>query len=212
MSAALLSCEHLVLMRQGETISLPLCFQLTQGQVLHVTGANGSGKTTLLETLATLITPSQGQMRWQGQLLTSLGDGVRANWHYCAHNDALKKEWTLLEHLQWQQRLFAQVVAPAVLQKALTHMRLTQYLLLPLRQLSKGQQRRAALLVLTLFPRALWLLDEPFSALDTQGAQALVQWMDCHCAQGGSVIFTTHQPYPALSKQVDTLSLDSYRL
>ncbi len=209
MNSVLLSVDQLVLARQGRVLSAPLSFSVKAGQAWHLVGMNGSGKTTLLQTIVGLTPPAAGQLSWQGRPFAEWGDPLRSQWHYCAHTDALKSEWSLWENLLWQGRLLGQ---PPDLDSAALwaqQMRLLPLLHVPVGHFSKGQQRRAALLALPLFPRPLWLLDEPFSALDTQGAQLLVQWIDQQCEQGGAVIFTTHQSYPPLNTPPLTLQLST---
>lgn len=207
MNSVLVSADQLVLARQGRLLSAPLCFSLQAGQAWHLVGANGSGKTTLLQTLVGLTMPAAGQLFWQGKPYAQWGDSLRAQWHYCGHTDALKSEWTLWENLLWQGRLMGRKLNLDEVTPVVQQMRLLPLLHLPVGQFSKGQQRRAALLGLQLHLRPLWLLDEPFSALDNQGAQLLVQWMDQQCDRGGAVIFTTHQSYPSLRCEPHTLQL-----
>lgn len=208
MPPPVLAVEGLVLARQGVILSHPLSFSLSAGEALHLVGANGSGKTTLLNTLATLSVPISGHIYWQGQPQSSFGDELRALWHYCGHIDALKHELTLLENVQWQTRLMGYALSTEALQLALEQMALSSVLHVPVGLFSKGQQRRAALLKLRLFSRPLWLLDEPFSALDTDGAAILVNWIDQHLSAGGTVIFTTHQSYPPLARTPAQLLLE----
>lgn len=193
-----LDVRDLVLARNGLILSQPLTFSLEAGQAMHLKGANGSGKTTLLDTLATLSTPDSGQIFWQGRGAAQWGDALRALWHYCAHIDALKKEWSLIENLQWQARLLGSCLNKNTLMVVLDELGLSRLVAVPTAHFSKGQQRRAALAKLRLFRRPIWLLDEPFSALDTAGTQLLVAWLDQHLRDGGLAIFTTHQTYPAL--------------
>lgn len=198
MAPSVLAVKNLVLARHGRVLSRPLTFRLAMGEVMHLVGANGSGKTTLLDTLVTLSEPEAGAIYWQGQPQSAFGDELRALWHYCGHTDALKREWTLFENLQWQARLLGQALNKEELKAVLAQMALRSLVHVPVGQFSKGQQRRAALAKLQLFHRPLWLLDEPFSALDSDGAEALVRWINQYAAAGGAVIFTTHQSYPAL--------------
>lgn len=193
-----LAVKNLVLMRNGHVLSRPLTFSLGTGQAMHLKGANGSGKTTLLDVLATLSSPESGQMYWQGREGSEWGDELRALWHYCGHIDALKKEWSLIENLQWQARLMGSDLTRDKLVAVLGEIGLSRLAHMPVGQFSKGQQRRAALAKLILFRRPIWLLDEPFSALDTDGAQLLISWIEQHLQDDGVVIFTTHQVYPQL--------------
>lgn len=199
MSPPALAVSELVLVRNGRVLSDPLSFNLVAGEAIHLVGVNGSGKTTLLDTLATLATAQSGCIYWQGQELSEVGDAFRALVHYCGHVDALKSEWSLLENLQWQARLMGYPFSIDPVKKVLKLMALSPLAHLPVARFSKGQQRRAALLKLKLFKRPLWLLDEPFSALDLDGASELVRWINQHLSESGAVIFTTHQGYPALS-------------
>lgn len=195
----MLAVKDLVLIRNGYVLSQPFSFHLEAGQALHVKGTNGSGKTTLFDTLATLSAPASGQMFWQGRLSTDWGDELRALWHYCGHTDALKKEWSLLENLQWQARLMGVRLSKDNLMTVLEQLGLQRLARVAVGQFSKGQQRRAALAKLKLVARPVWLLDEPFSALDTEGTQLLVRWIDQHLQSQGVVVFTTHQSYPPLN-------------
>lgn len=207
MNSVLLSTNQLIIARQGRVLSAPLSFCVQAGQAWHLIGANGSGKTTLLQTLVGLTAPASGQVLWQGKSYVEWGDAVRLQWHYCSHTDALKSEWTLWENLVWQARLIGHRLKLDEVVPVIQPMRLLPLLHVPVSHFSKGQQRRAALSILQLHSRPLWLLDEPFSALDTQGAQLLVHWIDQHCLKGGAVIFTTHQSYPDLSVPQQTLHL-----
>ena len=211
MTSSVLAVNGLVLARHGRVLSRPLTFNLTKGEAMHVVGANGSGKTTLLDTLATLSAPDSGTIRWQGRFHSEFGDELRALWQYCGHIDALKREWTLLENLQWQARLIGQSLCKQTLKDVLTQIALRSLVHVPVAQFSKGQQRRAALARLRLINRPLWLLDEPFSALDVEGADILVAWINEHLAVGGAVLFTTHQGYPALQKAPTLFHLDKGR-
>ncbi|MBP6115962.1 MAG: heme ABC exporter ATP-binding protein CcmA [Neisseriaceae bacterium] len=195
-----LKVQDLVLARQERVLNRPLSFWADAGDAIHIVGRNGCGKTTLLETLATLRPAYTGRVLWHGQMVKTWGDELRGLWHYCGHADALKREWTLGEHLAWQIRLSGQRPDPQTISSALTEMALTSALDVPIGQLSKGQQRRVALLRLRFLKRPVWLLDEPFSALDAQGAKSLVAWVDAHVRQAGLVIFTTHQDYPDLAQ------------
>lgn len=208
MLAPKLVVNDLVLARQGRPLSAPLHFALNSGSALHIQGRNGSGKTTLLDTLATLSVPESGEVTWQGRDAAAWGDELRALWHYCGHVDALKGEWSILANLRWQARLWGQTLPEGLLQQALAEMALAPLADVAVAQLSKGQQRRVALLRLRLFQRPVWLLDEPFSALDDEGAHVLVAWLNQHLTQGGMALFTTHQSYPALAQAAQQLSLN----
>ncbi|MFA5665225.1 ATP-binding cassette domain-containing protein, partial [Castellaniella sp.] len=116
---------------------------------------------------------------------------------YCAHQNALKSAWTVEENLQWQLRLQGLAVQPEQWAGPLAEMRLSHLADTPAAQLSQGEQRRTALMRLALLQRPVWLLDEPFNALDTAAQDTLAQWINRHVHDGGAVLFSSHSGQPA---------------
>ena len=196
MSSATLSVDNFSLMR-GQLL---LCHQwqmrLQAGQCVHLAGANGSGKTSFFQAITGLLQPEQGEVYWQGQALAKAGNSVRRQWHYCTHENALKDALSVSENALLAARLCGVGVAKSDLEAALQEMQLVFLADTPVLHLSQGQKRRASLLKLKLVPRPVWLLDEPFNALDEAGRQQLAHWMNRHCEQGGSVLFTSHFAWP----------------
>ncbi|MCD2340450.1 heme ABC exporter ATP-binding protein CcmA [Ideonella azotifigens] len=168
--------------RQGRRLWGPLTLALSAGSALHLQGPNGSGKTTLLRTLAGLRAPAAGHCERDGEA-----------W-FIGHALPLADELDALANLRGWLGLSARV-DDAVLQAWLDQMQVPRQR--PLRQLSAGQRRRLALAPLALQPRPLWLLDEPFDALDAAGQSALCALAQSHLASGGALVLSAHQGLPA---------------
>ncbi|CAB3876283.1 Cytochrome c biogenesis ATP-binding export protein CcmA [Achromobacter insuavis] len=175
----------------------PLSFQLRAGQMLRVVAPNGHGKTSLLRTLCGLARADSGAVWWRGTDIQRLGAGFRQHLLYLGHADALNDLLTPLENLRLLCQAQAQPATAAACRDALCRMGLEAGLDLPVGVLSQGQRRRAVLARLLLHPaRALWLLDEPFTALDAATVAHLARLLTRHCDDGGRVVLTTHQDVP----------------
>ena len=187
-----LTAEKLTLMRGDRTLFRGLNFRVAAGQALAVEGANGAGKTSLLRLIAGFLTPAAGSL----VLTTASGtitDGEERG-HYAAwlgHQDGLKSQLTVAEQILFFARLYRSVSDPGAV---LEQVGLQRQSALPCRYLSAGQRRRLALARLLVSGRSLWLLDEPFAALDVAGQALVGQLMALHCGAGGIVIAATHDP------------------
>jgi len=169
-------------------------FRVDGGEMLHVHGNNGSGKTSLLRILCGLSQAATGEVRWHGEPIARLGEDYRRVLCYLGHSNAIKEELTPLENLQASARLAEEALDEDDALDALAKIGLSGREDLPCRYLSQGQKRRVALARLVNERRALWVLDEPFVALDA-GAIALVAGLiGAHLQRGGLAVLTTHQP------------------
>ena len=187
LEATNLDCE-----RGGRTLFRALALELRAGELVRVAGPNGAGKTSLLRILAGLSAPAAGEVRWKGQPIRSLGEEYAASLVYIGHAAALKDELTPAENLSFACELGGAAARPEAVRWALGALAVPD---LPARKLSQGQKRRAALARLLLAQaRALWLLDEPFAALDSAGADYLQEVVGRHLGSGGTVVYTNHQP------------------
>ncbi len=167
---------------------------LAPGQLLRVTGANGAGKTSLLRMLCGLLAPAQGQVLWQGQALPQVREVFHQQLVYLGHAAALKDELTPLENLLVAARLGGSAPDEAAARQALADAGLAGREQVPTRTLSQGQRRRAALARLPLGTARLWVLDEPFNALDTAATTWLLGLIEGQLQRGGLVVLTSHQP------------------
>jgi len=173
-----------------------LNFELRAGEWLHVKGDNGSGKTTLLRTLIGLSPQDAGTIRWRGESITDAGDDYRRALVYLGHQAGLKEELTPIENLRLALALDGFEIAEAGLVHALRRMGLRGREHLAARHLSAGQKRRVLLARLLLRPAELWVLDEPFSALDREAIELLGKLIADHLECGGVAVLTSHQPVP----------------
>ena len=183
--------------RGGQPLFSDIHFSLQAGDLLHVAGANGTGKTTLLRSLCGLTLPTAGEIRWQGEAVSSHSDSFYASLLYIGHRNGLYGDLSVKEnlHLTATQANGEEQLAPAL--KALG---IARHADRPLRHLSQGQQRRAALARLLLEDRQLWVLDEPLSALDTNAIDWVVSCLERHLDKGGMAILTTHQDAAIISR------------
>jgi heme exporter protein A len=170
-------------------------FSLQPGEALWVQGANGSGKTSLLRVLCGLALPLSGEVRWRGRPLRQAREAFHAELAWCGHGHGLKDDLSALENLAGAAAIAGRPCNRGQALAALASLDLAASAALPARALSQGQRKRVVLARLFLAdPPALWVLDEPFSALDAGSVARLQGRLDTHLAQGGLVVFTTHQP------------------
>jgi heme exporter protein A len=187
-----LEATELECQRGGRTLFRSLSFALAPGELLRVGGANGSGKTSLLRILCGLLTPTGGQVRWKGAPISALREDYSRQLVYLGHAPAVKDDLSPYENLDIACRLVGVEAHREALTWALNAFAVPE---LPVRKLSQGQRRRAALARLLLSESVpLWLLDEPFAALDTAAASYTEELIGRHLGAGGSVAYTTHQP------------------
>ncbi len=184
-----------------------LSFRVDPGTLLHVQGHNGSGKTTLLRALCGLLTPDAGSIRWNGRDT----DGLREDYHrdvlYFGHLNGIKSDLTGIENLRISAALDGDHVAEEKVWDALARMGLAGFEDLPTKVLSQGQKKRVALARLLLSDAPLWILDEPFTALDVHAVELLQQLIAGHVAGGGITVLTTHQEVPLTSGQIQRIRL-----
>lgn len=189
----LLSASDLECRRGRRRLFHGVSLALGPGRALLVAGRNGSGKTTLLRALCGLTRPERGEIAWRGRSIRSHRDEYNAELLYLGHANALKDDLTAEENL---------VNAMAIgggegggdARRALADLGLEACAGLPAKSLSQGQRRRVALARLWLSrARPLWVLDEPFVALDAESAETLRLLLERHLDDGGALVFTTHQ-------------------
>lgn len=173
-----------------------LSLHIADGQGVRIEGPNGSGKTTLLRVIAGLSQQYDGQVRWNGEDIRQNASSLATECLYIGHLAGVKALLTPLENLSWWLSLHipsAKPISQEVQLQALQSVGLDRFADTPCHQLSAGQQRRIALARLYLSEHRLWVLDEPFTAIDAAGVVLLEQRIAEHLEQGGMAIVTTHQ-------------------
>lgn len=205
----MLNVENLACQRGGRWLFRGLDFVLEPGELLHVQGVNGSGKTSLLRMLAGLSSPDAGEIRWRGQTLAAAREEYLADMLYLGHAPAVKDDLGVRENLMVSCRLAGLHPDTQALRAAIAAVGLDGRAQLPARVLSQGQRRRLALARLCLDTRPLWILDEPFTALDVHATQWLEARLDAHLEQGGMAVLTTHQLPRVADMRLRILSLEA---
>lgn len=165
--------------------------RLVPGEMLQVAGPNGSGKTSLLRLLAGLMQPTAGEIRLNGRPLAVQRAELARNLLWIGHAAGIKGLLTAEENLAWLCALH-QPAEREVIWQALAAVGLRGFEDVPCHTLSAGQQRRVALARLYLPGPSLWVLDEPYTALDKAAVAQLENHLAAHCQQGGLVVLTTH--------------------
>ena len=203
----MLEVSNLACSRGDHRLFAGLGFVLHPGQIMQIQGANGSGKTSLLRTLCGFIQPDEGKIAWQGVDVRDLAEDYFAKVLYLGHLNAIKDELSALENLRISAGLSGMKLGESDAVAALRRMGLKGRERLPAKVLSQGQRRRVALARLLVSDAALWILDEPLTALDVNAVALIEELLDEHLAKQGLVIFTTHQPLKVAGTEMRSLSL-----
>lgn len=178
MSNALLELTDLSCEREGRLLFSDLNLSVSEGECIELTGPNGSGKSTLLRCICGLFPDFEGTVR-SGSL------------EYLGHRAGIAALLSPLENLRWYQSMAS---TDDNLWQLIEQVGLSGYERVLCQQLSAGQQRRVALARLIIAGRPLWLLDEPFTALDSSGQELVRSLLRSHLTRGGAAICATHQP------------------
>ncbi|AOF88184.1 heme ABC exporter, ATP-binding protein CcmA [Hydrogenophaga sp. RAC07] len=191
---ATLALNKVSCIRSGRTLFSGLDLQLPGGQLLRVAGANGAGKTSLLRLMCGLLTPTEGQVLWRGQPMAAQREQWGRDLVYLGHAAALKDDLSPLDNLITACTLGGQAADRVGALQALGDAGLRGFERTPARRLSQGQRRRCGLARLVLARAApLWVLDEPFNALDTTATAWLEGLIRAQLLRGGAVVLTSHQ-------------------
>lgn len=195
MSAATfpLAVVDLECIRGDHLLFTGLNFQVEQGQLLQVEGANGSGKTSLLRIVAGLSLPSEGAVLWQGEDIHSQRPSYFSQMAYVGHHLGVKADLSPLENLKMAMALAGLPFDEDRVLETLDQVGLAGRAEIPARSLSAGQKQRVALARLLLCHSKLWIMDEPFTALDVSGIALVRSLLEAHLQMGGMALLTSHQ-------------------
>lgn len=202
----ILTARNLECVRGDRVLFSQIGFTLAAGCLLQIEGANGSGKTSLLRILAGLGQSAEGDVLWRGRTIRDDTAGYQAEMAYLGHALGVKADLTALENLLWFLPLAGIRLSETEAQSLLARVGLDGYEDIPARRLSAGQNQRIALARMLARVALLWILDEPFTALDVAGTAMLNGLLDAHLDAGGMAVVTSHQPL-ALSRRLEQLVL-----
>ena len=205
----MLEASNLECVRGDRRLFAGVSFRLTGGEMLQVQGANGSGKTSLLRMLCGLTPAAAGEVCWRGQVISKLGEEFRGELCYLGHYNAIKEELTPLENLLAAAALAQESLDEDAALDALEQVGLHGRAELACRYLSQGQKRRTALARLVHEKRPLWILDEPYVALDPAAVELVAALVGAHLQRGGLAVLTTHQPVSVAAGALRELWLGS---
>jgi len=192
-TAPTLSFSKLGCSRGGRQLFSGVDCVLEAGRWLYVAGANGVGKTSLLRMVCGLATTEAGQILWTGTPIHKQADAYRHDLCYLGHLNALQESMTVDENLRFTAALGGVSIDAAQTQQVLRHFGVPGRGGQLVRHLSQGQKRRVALSRLALSPARLWVLDEPFVAMDEAGVRMLADLIAAHLGKGGLAVLTSHQ-------------------
>lgn len=184
-------------------------FRLGPGSFLQVRGPNGSGKTSLLRMVCRLLEPAEGQIRWQGANIQSLGEDYFTSLSYVGHRNGLKEELTPIENLRMTTGLSGTQLSQQAATSVLGKIGLSGREHLPARLLSEGQRRRTALARLLTCETSLWVLDEVLTSLDSAAVRFVTLVIETHLNKGGIAVVATHHELDLSANSYQRLDLAS---
>jgi heme exporter protein A len=203
----MLEADNLGCTRGDRRLFSGLNFSVQPGELIELRGANGSGKTSLLRILCGLADPAEGEVRWLGKSIRSLGEEYSGLVAYLAHQNGVKDELSALENLRIACGVAGNALRPSAAQAILDQVGLSRQQNLPARSLSAGQRRRVALARLLTSKARVWILDEVLTSLDETAVRLSRRFIGEHLSKGGLAIIATHQELALEAERVQRIEL-----
>lgn len=191
---SILEARAITCVRGERELFSGLNLQVFAGECLHIRGENGVGKTSLLRLLTGLSPPDEGQILWDGKSIKEDARSYRRKLLFLGHRDALKEDLTAIENLRMYAAIDGVALSEEDAFKSLRRFGLRGREDLPVNFLSAGQKKRVLMARMVSRNAQIWILDEPFNALDVRAVQELQEVISEHLASNGSVVLTSHQP------------------
>ena len=193
-TAPILEARAITCVRGERELFSRLDVQVSLGECLHVRGENGVGKTSLLRLLTGLASPESGDVLWNGTPIKKDSSEYHSKLLFLGHRDALKEDLTALENLRMYAAIDGIKLADVEAFSTLWRFGLKGREDLPVNCLSAGQKKRVLMARMLTRRAQVWILDEPFNALDAQAVQELQSLIAQHLEGNGLVVLTSHQP------------------
>jgi len=206
MSTPLLLANKLTCIRENRILFDELSFDVNAGDLIQIEGANGAGKTSLLRILAGLSLPYEGKVLYGQAPINQCREEYYQDLTFIGHLAGVKSEISAFENLSFNLTIQGDQLDN--MSNAMGAVNLTGFEDVSASNLSAGQNRRIALARLWQSTSRIWILDEPFTAIDKAGVVALEQLFMKHVNQGGAIIFTSHQELQIANKNVIAINLN----
>lgn len=207
---ATIEINKLACSRRDNILFEDICFEVSDGELLQIDGINGSGKSTMLRIIAGLTEPNEGNVFWNSQSIVACRYEYQQHMTYLGHSNGVKDALTVEENLVVMQALSGRPDQPDF-DAVLSTVGLPGMNDVMLGKMSAGQKRRMGLSRLLINQSPIWLLDEPFTSLDTGGKNIIEGLIVTHCQNGGIVIFATHQEMEIEGQNVRHIHLGKSR-
>lgn len=202
----LLFTQNLTCIREDRILFEDLNLSFLAGKIIQIEGPNGAGKTSLLRILAGLSRPYQGDVFYNNESIDIQREAYYEDLLYIGHLPGIKGEMTAEENLAFNLSL--QGLDPKTAEAALKEVNLLGFEDALASHLSAGQHRRISLAQLWQSNAKIWILDEPFTAIDKRGIAKLEAQFLAHTQRGGCVILTTHQDLSLAPESYKKITLD----
>ena len=189
----MLLVQNLSLYRSNIKIFDDVNFSLGSGKIIILKGKNGSGKTSLLKTILFLLQPSSGSIYWKSKIIQKSIYDFYNNLTFIGDKNTSIRQLTIAENIIIWKKIFLSKVGNEEINNILSILKLDNFKNKKINTLSLGQIKKLELLRLIIENKRYWILDEPFTNLDTETIDIIAQSFEDHCKNEGSILFSTHQ-------------------
>ena len=189
----MLLAQNISLLRSNIKIFENINLSLNSGKIIILRGKNGSGKTSLIKTVLNLFEPSSGSIYWKGKLLKNNLYDYYNHLTYIADKTSSLRQLTINENIKiWKSTCLSKIHFEQI-DNVLSTLKLIDLKNKKVNSLSLGEVKKLELIRLIIENKRIWVLDEPFTNLDSESIDVLVQTFEDHCKSDGSIIFSSHQ-------------------
>ena len=189
----MLLVQNLCLYRSNIKIFDDVNLSLGSGKIIILKGKNGSGKTSLLKTILFLLQPSSGSIYWKSKIIQKSIYDFYNNLTFIGDKNTSIRQLTIAENIIIWKKIFLSKVGNEEINNILSILKLDNYKNKKINTLSLGQIKKLELIRLIIENKRYWILDEPFTNLDTETIDIIAQSFEDHCKNEGSILFSTHQ-------------------